>query len=64
MKDSTAGDGQTAVPVVEHQASIPFDSIASTIQVSTDATFGTTLELEMLTSASTGVLTAVAFSYT
>ena len=46
MKDSTAGDGQTAVPVVEHQASIPFDAIASTIQVSTDATFGTTLELD------------------
>lgn len=36
MKDSTAGDGQTAVPVVEHQASLPFDAIASTIQVSTD----------------------------
>lgn len=35
MKDSAAGDGQTAVPVVEHQASIPFDAIASTIQVST-----------------------------
>ena len=46
MKDSEAGDGQTAVPVVEHQASIPFDAIASTIQVSADADFGTVLELD------------------
>ena len=46
MKDSEAGDGQTAVSVVEHQASIPFDAIASTIQVSADADFGTVLELD------------------
>lgn len=46
MKDSTAGDGQTAVPVVEHQASIPFDTIATTIQVSADAGFGTVLKLD------------------
>ena len=46
MKDSAAGDGQKAVPVVEHRASIPFDAIASTIQVSADADFGTTLELD------------------
>ncbi len=46
MKDSEAGDGQTAVSVVEHQASIPFDAIAATIQVSTEATFGTVLELD------------------
>ena len=46
MKDSEAGDGQTAVPVVEHQALIPFDAIASTIQVSADADFGTVLELD------------------
>ena len=44
MTDNTAGDGQTAVPVVEHQASIPFDAIASTIQVSADSGFETTLE--------------------
>lgn len=46
MKDSEAGDGQTAVSVVEHQASIPFDAIAATIQVSTEATFGTVLKLD------------------
>ncbi len=46
MKDSEAGDGQTAVPVVEHQASIPFDAIAATIQVSAEAAFGTVLELD------------------
>ncbi len=47
MKDSAAGDGQTAVPVAEHQASVPFDAIASTIQVSTVADFGTVLELDV-----------------
>lgn len=46
MKDSAAGDGQTAISVVEHQAAIPFAAIASTIQVSADADFGTTLELD------------------
>lgn len=46
MKDSAAGDGQTAIAVVEHQAAIPFAAIASTIQVSADADFGTTLELD------------------
>ena len=39
MKDSEAGDGQEAVSVTDHQASIPFNAIASTIQVSTDAEF-------------------------
>lgn len=47
MKDSAAGNGQTAIPVSEHQAAIPFDAIASTIQVSTDAGFETTLEVNV-----------------
>ncbi len=47
MRDSAAGNGQEAVPVTDHQASIPFDAIASTIQVSADADFGTVLELDM-----------------
>ena len=46
MKDSAAGDGQEPVTVTDHQASIPFDAIASTIQVSADADFGTALELD------------------
>ncbi|NCE66068.1 phage tail protein [Pseudoflavonifractor sp. 524-17] len=47
MKDSGAGDGQTAIPVAEHQAALPFAAIASTIQVSTDASFSTVLELDV-----------------
>lgn len=46
MKDSAAGDGQEAITVTDHQALIPFDAIASTIQVSADADFGTVLELD------------------
>lgn len=44
MTDSAAGDGQTATPVVEHQAMIPFDAIAATVQVSVAADFGTALK--------------------
>lgn len=47
MKDSEAGDGQAAIPVVEHQAAIPFTAIASTIQVSNSSNFGSTLELDV-----------------
>ena len=46
MKDSAAGNGQEAVPVTDHQASIPFAAIASTIEVGTDADFGTVLVLD------------------
>ena len=46
MTDGAAGDGQTAIPVVERQAALPFDAIAATIQVSTEAAFGTVLELD------------------
>lgn len=47
MKDSEASDGQAAIPVVEHQAAIPFTAIAPTIQVSNSSDFGTTLELDV-----------------
>lgn len=46
MRDSAAGAGQAAISVTGHQASLPFDAIASTIQVSADASFETVLELD------------------
>ena len=39
MKDEEAGDGQTPIPVTDHQAKISFDALPSTIQVSTDNEF-------------------------
>lgn len=47
MKDSETGDGKTAITVSEHQASLPFDAIAATVQVSMDSSFETLLKLDV-----------------
>ena len=46
MKDSAAGDGQEPITVTDHQAQIPFEAIASTVQVSTGSDFETVLALD------------------
>ncbi len=47
MRDSAAGDGQSPIPVTDHQAKLPFAAIAATIQVSPDASFTDVLELDV-----------------
>lgn len=46
MKNAMAGDGQTQIQVVDHQAKLPFETIADTVQVSTTSEFTTSLKLD------------------